>query len=129
MTDAFSVDVGDTSHELVCIKFDDQVRNLLLHLVELLHHSVGGIRNKVHNHIQVNLIWLISISVETLPHLHAVWVVEHLEDGQLSVLVPFVLEHFLDGDCFSGLGDGGLEYHTKRAIANDLFSVVSKALK
>jgi len=54
--------------------------------------------------------------------------VEHLQNLQFSVLVPLVLEHFLDGYCLASLRDHCLEDNSKGAISNDLFSVVGEAL-
>ena len=54
--------------------------------------------------------------------------VEHFQYGQLSVLVPLVLEDFLDGDCFSCLRNGCLEHYSEGTIANDFLSVVCEAL-
>ena len=54
--------------------------------------------------------------------------VEHLKNLQFSVLVPLVLEHLLDGDCFASLCDRGLKDNSKRAISNDLFGIIGEAL-
>jgi len=128
VANAFGVDVRDASEQLVRVKLDDECRNHLLHLQVLLHHSVGSVGNVVHHYVQVYLFRLVAIRVETLAHFHAVGVVQHLQDGQFSVLVPLVLEDLFDGDCLSGFSDGGLEHHTERTVADDFLSVVSHAL-
>ena len=51
MAYTFRMDVGDRAHQLVRIKFDDQVGNHCLALEVLLHHTISGIRNVVHNDI------------------------------------------------------------------------------
>ena len=129
MANTLGVNVGDGPHELIRIQFDDKIWHLLLHLVELLHHSVGSVRNVIHDDVQIHLIWLLSIGVEALPHFDAVRVMQHLEDGELPILVPFVLEHFFDGYSLSGFGDSRFEYDSERSITNNFFSVVSHALK
>ena len=54
--------------------------------------------------------------------------VEHLQNLQLSVLVPLVLEHLLDGHCLASLCNRRLEDNSKRAISNDLFGIIGEAL-
>ena len=54
--------------------------------------------------------------------------VKHLENLQLSVLVPFILEHFLDGYCLACFGNGRLEDNTKGTISNNFLSVVRETL-
>jgi hypothetical protein len=97
--------------------------------VELFHHSISRVWNVVHDNIQVNFIWLVTVGIETLTHLYAVGVMEHLENSELSIFVPLVLEHFLNSHSFPGLRDGCFEYHTEGTISDNFFSVVSQALK
>ena len=85
----------------------------MLHFEVLLHYSIGGIWDVVHHDVEVDLIRLFTVGVEALPHFDAIWVMEHLEDGELSVLISFILEYFLDGHSFSSFSDSGFEYHTK----------------
>ena len=113
MADALCMDVGNRPHELIRVEFDYQIWNHLLHLEVLLHYSIGGIRNVVHHHIEVNLIGLFSISIEALPHFDTVGMMKHLQDRQLSVLIPLILKHLLDCHGFCCLGNGCLENHTK----------------
>ena len=54
--------------------------------------------------------------------------VEHFQDLQLSILVPFVLEYFFDGDSFTSLCDRSLEHHSKGAVADDLLCVIGETL-
>ena len=100
----------------------------MFHFEILLHNAVGGIRDIVHNDVQVNLVWFVAVCIKRLPHFDAVWMVKHLQDLQFSVLVAFVLEDFLDGDCFTGFSDNGFEHDTERTISNNFLSVVSKTL-
>lgn len=51
MANAFGMDVGNTPHELVGVELNNQVWHLLLHFVELLHHSVRRVRDVVHYHV------------------------------------------------------------------------------
>ena len=128
MADALCVDVRDSAEQLVRIELDQDVWDHLLHLEVLLHDSVDSVGNIVHDHIQIHLVGLVAISVERLPHFHVVRVVEHLQDRELSVLVPLVLEHFLDGDGLASLCNRGLEHHSEGAVANDFLRVVGEAL-
>ena len=81
--------------------------------MELLHYSISRVRDVVHHHVQVHLIGLVSVSIEALSHFHAVWVMEHLKDGKLSVLVSFVLKHFLNSYGLTSFGNSGLKHHTE----------------
>ena len=54
--------------------------------------------------------------------------VEHLQNLQLSVLVPLILEHLLDGYCFASLCDRCLKDNSEGAIPDDLFSIIGEAL-
>lgn len=128
VANTLGVNVGDRPHKLVRIQLNDKWRNHLLHFKVLLHHSVGGVWNVVHHDVEVDLVGFVAVRVEALPHLHAVRVMQHLQDGQLSVLVSLVLEYFLDGHCLSRLGYRCLEHNTKRSISDDFLGVVSHAL-
>jgi hypothetical protein len=128
MADTFGVNIGDGSHKLIGVDFDYQIWHFLLHFVELFHHSIGCIRNVVHHNIQVNLIWLVSVGVEALAHLHAVGVMQHLEDCQLSVFVSLVLKNFFYRNSLSCFGDSGLEHYTEGSVSDDFLCVVGHAL-
>ena len=122
------MNVSDRAEQLVSVDLDKDIGHHLLHLQVLLHSAVGCVWNVVHHNVQVHLLWLIPVRVEWLPHFNTVWMVEHLQNLQFSVLVPLVLEHLLDGDCFASLRDRGLEDNSKRAISNDLFGIIGEAL-
>lgn len=101
----------------------------MFHFQVLFHYSVSCVRDVVHYHVQIHLVWLVAISIKALPHLHAIRMVKHLEDGELSVLVPLVLEDLLDGNGLASFGDGGLEDDSERSITDDFFCVVGHALQ
>ena len=109
MADALGVYVGDRAEQLVGVELDQEVRHHLLHLEVLLHHTVGCVWDVVHNNVQIDFVRLVSISVERLPHFDTVRVVQHFQDLELSVFVPFVLEYLLDGHCLSRLRNGCFE--------------------
>ena len=50
-----------------------------------------------------------------------------LQDTELSVFVPLVLEHFLYGHCLSRLGHHCLEHYSERSIPYDLLCIVCEA--
>jgi hypothetical protein len=54
---------------------------------------------------------------------------QHFQNGEFSVLVPFVLKNLFDGDGLSGLGNGGFEDDSERAVSDDLLGVVGHALR
>lgn len=47
-----------------------------------------------------------------------------LDDGKLSVFVPFVLEYLLDGDELASLSNSRLKNDSERAISDNLLDVV-----
>ena len=76
MTDTLRVNICNRSEQLVRVDFDKQVRDHLLHLQILFHYPVGCIRDVVHDHIQINFVFLISTCVERLAHFDTVWVMQ-----------------------------------------------------
>jgi len=53
---------------------------------------------------------------------------EGLQNLELSVFVPLVLEDLLDGYCLPSLSYGCLKYNPKRSISDNLLSIVSQTL-
>ena len=128
VADALGVDVGDGPHQLVGIEFHDEVGHHCLALQVLFHHAVSSVGDIVHNNVEVNLLRLVAVGEEGLAHFDAVGMVQHLENCELTVLVALVLEHFLDGDGFAGLSDGGLEDDSEGAVADNLLGVIGHTL-
>lgn len=64
MADALGMDVGDRAQQLVRVDLHKQVRDHLLHLQILFHHTVRRVGDVVHHHIQVYLVFLVTASVE-----------------------------------------------------------------
>jgi len=128
VADALGVDVGNGSEQLVGVHFDEQVGNHLLHLQVLFHDAVRRVGNEIHHYVQVHLLGLVSVRVERLAHFHAVRVMQHLQNLQLTIFVALVLENLLDRDSFPGLGNRGLEHHAERSVSDNFLSVVSERL-
>lgn len=124
VTNAFGVDVGYRSEQLVRVDFDQEIGHHLLHFEVLLHNPVRGVGDVVHDHIQVHFIGLVTVGIEGLAHLYTIRMMEHFKNLQLSVLVSFILEDLLDGHSLTGFGDGGLENDTEGAISNNLLGIV-----
>lgn len=129
MANTFSMNISNGSHQLVWIKLHDNIWHLLLHLMELFHHSICCVRDVVHYNVKIYLVWLVSISIETLSHLNAIRMMQHFQNSQFSIFIPFVLEYLLDSHCFSSFGNGCLEYNTEWSISNNFLSIISHALK
>ena len=100
----------------------------MLHFMELFHHAVGCIRNIVHHHIQIDLFRLLTICVERLPHLHAIGVMKHFQNGEFSILIPFVLKNFLNSNSLAGLCNSCFEHNSKGSVSDDFLGIVSQAL-
>jgi len=113
VTNIFSVDIGDRSHQLIGVNLYNQIWYFLLGLQVRLHDLVSCIWNVVHDDIEIHFIGFVTIRVETLSHFHTIWMVKHLQNCQLSIFVSLVLKHLLDGYFFSCFGDGGLENDSK----------------
>ena len=64
VANAFCMDVGDSSQHLVGIELDKQVRHHLFHLQVLLHHSIASVGDVIHDYIQIDFVWLISVCIE-----------------------------------------------------------------
>lgn len=58
MCDAKCMNVSKRSAHLVGVEFDEEIWNVLLLLVVVLHHSVDGLGDVVHYHIKIKLILL-----------------------------------------------------------------------
>ena len=109
MADALGVYVGDRAEQLVGVELDQEVGHHLLHLEVLLHHAVRRVWYIVHDNVQIDFLRLVPISVERLPHFDTVRMVQHFQDLELSVFVPFVLEYLLDGHCLSCFRNSSFE--------------------
>ena len=80
----------------------------------------------VHDYVQIDLVWLISLGIESMFQSNNVGMIELLHYLQFSVLVPFILIHLLDCHLFVVLVHCGLENHTKRSISNNTIGVVGE---
>lgn len=113
MTNALGVNIGNRSHQLVGVQLHDEIRHLLLHFEVLFHYSVGSVGNEVHYYVEIDLLRLVSISIEALSHFDAVWMMEHLENCKLTIFIPLVLENLLDGNSLACFSNSSLEDYTK----------------
>ena len=86
---------------------------MLLHLIVMLEDPKNGLRYVVHDHIQVNLIWFVTLSIERMLKCDNIWVIKLFHDLQFSILVPLVLIHFFDGYLLAILIDSCLEDNPK----------------
>jgi len=100
----------------------------LFHFQVLLHHSIKGIRNEIHNHIQIYLIGFLAVGIKELAHFNTIRVVQGLQYFKLSVLIALMLEHFLNRDCLSRLGNSRLEDDTERTVTYNFLCIVSETL-
>lgn len=127
VADVHGVDVGNGAEQLVRVQLRQQGRHLLLHLVVGLHHFVHCVRNEIHHHVQVDLVLLISISVEVLAQFNAVLVVEDLHDLEFSVLELLVLERLLYRHYLSRLRHLRFVHHSERPAPNNLLRIISNS--
>lgn len=128
VADTNGMNVGNRSNELIRIEFDEKRRNHLLHFHVLLHDSVQCVGNKIHHHVQIYLIWLLSVCVEELTHLDAVGMMKSFENLEFTVLVALILEHFFNSHCLTSFRNCCLEYDTERTVSNNFLRIVSQTL-
>jgi hypothetical protein len=128
MANTHCVNVGYRPDELVSIDFYEDGRDHLLHLHVLFHNTIEGVRNEVHDHVQVHFIWFFTICVEELPHLDTVRVMKSFQDLKFTVLISLVLENLLDSYGFPSFSNGGLENDTKGPVAYDLLCIIGQTL-
>lgn len=120
------VNVGEGPERLVCVQLDQDHWYLLLHLVVVLEDPEHGLWHVVHHDVQVDFIWLITLSIERMLERDHVGVIELLHNLQLSVLVSLVLVHLLDGDSLTVFIHGGLEDDSEGAIADNTVSIIGE---
>ena len=70
--------------------------------------------------------YLVTLRVERVLKSDDIWVLELLHDLQLSVLIPFVLVHFLDGDDFASFSTGSLKICEKKMLAENVSKIQSE---
>ena len=128
MANTYCMNVSNRSYKLISVEFDQQRRNHLFHFHILFHDSVQCIRNEIHDHIQVNFIRFLSISIEKLTHLDAVCMMKSFKNFKFTVLIAFILEHLFNSDSLASFCDCSLEHDTKRSVANDFLSIVCQTL-
>lgn len=61
------VNVGKCAECLISVQLDQKHGHLLLHFVVVLQYSVHGLRNVLHNHIQIYFV-LLSINSDMRSH-------------------------------------------------------------
>ena len=126
MANTQSVDVRQSSKSLVSVQFHEDDRDLLLQFVVVFQDSEHRLGHVIHDDVQIDFVWLVSLGVEGMLESDHVGVIKLLHDLQLSVLIPFILVHLLDGHRFVVLIDSSLEHNTERSISYDTVSIVSE---
>ena len=120
------MDVSQGPESLVGVQLNEDHGHLLLHFVVVLQDPEHGLRHVVHYYVQVDLIVLVALSVERMLQSYYVRVIELLHYLQFSVLVSFVLVHFLNGYLLRVLVHGGLKHHAERSVSHNSIGVVSE---
>lgn len=125
MAVAESVDIGEGAEGLVCIELDQDYRHLLLHLVVVLEDAIDSFWHIVHHNIQIDLILLVTLSVERMLQLNDIGVRQLLHDLQFTILVALVLVNLLDSDLLTVRAlSRRLENDAKGAIADHSVRIV-----
>ncbi len=87
---------------LVSVEFHIHQRHALIHAIVVLCDSVHCFRYILKNQVEVKLI-LVCGGKEAVLECHNVWMVQQSHNLKLSVLVPFVLQDFLNCHSLSSL--------------------------
>lgn len=122
MCDVDGVEVEQPSEHLVGVdlQLEPGYFPLVFVLLEGLVEVAGEV---VHHHVQVLL--LVLVGEETVPDLEGVWVIQALQDLQLSVFVFFVLVNLLDSHHFQRLFVSDLMNDSKSPISNLVLELIT----
>ena len=125
MAVAESVNVGKGTEGLIGVEFDEDDRHLLLHFVVMFEDAVDGFWHVVHYDVQIYLILLVTLSVESVLQFDDVRMGELLHDLQFTILVALILVDLLDRDLLTIRAlPGRLKDNTERAITDDSVRIV-----
>jgi hypothetical protein len=124
VANADCMNVSNRSYKLISVEFAKQRRDHLFHFHILFHDSVQCIRNEVHDHIKVNFIRFLSVSIEELAHLDAVCMMKSFKNFKFTVFIALILEDLFNSNSLASFCNGGLEHDTKRSIANNFLSII-----
>lgn len=93
----------------------------------MLVDPMDGLWHEISDHVQVNLVWFVTLGEESMAESDNVWVIELLDDLDFSVFVSLVLQNFLNRNHVSSLSTRRSKHNPKRSISNDSLSIVSVA--
>jgi hypothetical protein len=104
----------------------------------MLEDPVHGFRDVVHDHIEIDFVLLIALSVEGVAERNHIGVVELLHDLEFSIFIALVLVNFLDRNDISCFSNGCLlvleiiqgtylEHDAKGAITDNAVRIICKA--
>ena len=126
MANSQRMDVCQSSECLVGIELHQDHRDCLLHLVVMLQDSEDCFGHIVHDDVQINLVWLISLGVEGMLQSYHVRVEQLLHYLKLSVFVSLILVHFFYCNLLVVFVHGCLEYDTETAVSDYSIGIVRK---
>ena len=120
------MNVRKSPEGLIGVQLDQNHWDWLLHLVVVLQDSEHRLWNVVHDHVEVDLVWLVALGVEGMLQSDHVGVEQFFHDLQFAVLVPLVLVHLLDGHFLVVLVHSRLEHDAEAPIAHHSLGIVGK---
>lgn len=97
------VNVGECAETLIGVKLYKQHGHWLLHLVVVFQNTVYGLRNVVHDNVEINFILLVALSVKSMSQGDNIRMKQFLHYLQFTILVPLVLVHFLNSNDITSL--------------------------
>jgi hypothetical protein len=126
MANTKSVNISQSSESLISVQLYENHGYLLLHLIVVFKDSKDGFWHIVHDDIEINLIWLVSLRIESMLQSNNIGVIQLLHDLELSVLIPLVLINLLDSHLLVVFVYGGLEHHSEGTVSNDSVCIIGE---
>ena len=103
MTNTERMNVSQSPETLICIKFHQDHWHFFFAFVVVLQNTEDRLLYVIHDNIEINLVLLITLGIESMLELDHIWMEEFFHNLKLSVFVPLVLVNLFDGNfliCF-----------------------------
>lgn len=119
-------EVGDSSQQLKSIDLDEDIwKTVAFAFMKVSGHSRQVLWHILHKQVKVDILFapffviLLLLSKMVMQQLHNVWMIEILDDVQLTIFVVIILQDFLDSNLLACLLQGTVAHHSEGSLAND----------
>ena len=124
MTNTKSMNISESFKWLISIQSNIFERNLFFHFIVMFENSENSLRNIIHNNIQINLIFFITLGIKCMLKCNYIWVKKFFHYLEFSIFVSFILINFFDCNLLAIFINSCLEHYTKWTISNYSLCVV-----